>query len=389
MNGLVTLEAGNDLEVSVEGILVRGVPTQAAVLRLAEGRDIDLIRAYAGTCGARPEEGTCREPALQSLNGVVPDCEGVLTIHIHGAYARELAGGGGFAIDYPLDMATACAQHPGATWENSDACEDPYNSSEYLGTWYAESSYAVFRDWDSGCLPYAPDLGDGVPRPLIAEVGRLTYTSAPATPIAGLGTVDGWLDAQDDSRRLACWFDVVCDDGEGNFLPAAVANSRVIAEFGALESSSGYSNAGVILDHHAVPGWCPPGINIHQSQALRRYLLVLANFRDASFDLWWFDGVQFRRLTDPNLVGLCPLSTSRAYRITADLTMPGPGGPATVSAQLHDMAAGGILKASFEVPTNKVSLLLYPGWTSYVPAFHGLGTIRSRARFYRFSWEAI
>jgi len=386
MSGLVQLDPGNDVVVEVETVKVDGKPTQAAVLRLADKQDNDLLRAYAGPCGGRPEEGTCREPAVETVNGVAPDCNGVLNLTIHGGYARELAIGGGFAVDYPIDMNASCAEPDWDGGDSSHACDDPIASSEALTAENLESSYQLQRGWYNAGLPYTADLESGVPHELNAEVGRIASVVAPGTTVSGLGVVDGWLEIRDSSRPTIGQFTVV--SGPYN-VAVDLANTKITADVGVIDPGDVTErvNVGVVLDLHHAPYINPTELEAFNAPP-RRYFLVLANFRDASFELWWFDGTNYRRLTDPELVGLCPLSMGNPHRIQAAMVQSGPAGPVAIEAQLTDLVVGGPPRAAFSVVTDK------PSWLRYAPEYGvhgkvGVGTRRSRARIYRFQWEAV
>ena len=157
--GVVTLKAGTDLVIASEIIPIRvhsgdtPLPMPAIVFSLKPAAGRNVYADYAGTCGARPESGTCAGTPLQTINGVGPDCNGDLKIHFMGVATlpvveRGVDGlghptlnyRGGQALDVPNGLATACFD-PAAIDPNrvaSDLC--------------SQASH--------GSLPHADPLGD-------------------------------------------------------------------------------------------------------------------------------------------------------------------------------------------------------------------------------------
>lgn len=93
---------------------IEGVSREVIVVRLEDPPgtppERGVLARLAGPCGGRPESGGCGPPApLESVAGVAPDCDGVLTLEFRGcADAAPYLGGGGLALDCGQPLATAC-----------------------------------------------------------------------------------------------------------------------------------------------------------------------------------------------------------------------------------------------------------------------------------------
>lgn len=100
LTGIVTLKAGNDIEIVKE---CRQIPVHAIsgscddeieefrdviVIRLKNSQpeaDRNVLDLYKGPCGGRPESRTCNDPQpIETINGIGPDCCGNVTIRLKG-----------------------------------------------------------------------------------------------------------------------------------------------------------------------------------------------------------------------------------------------------------------------------------------------------------------
>ncbi len=112
LQGLVALKAGKDVEIGIEPrrVQLNGVTrtVQAVVFQLKSQVNRNVYAAYLGPCLARPESGNCPKTPLESINGVEPDCDGVLEIEFRGIKATPYAGGGGVLLEPSLSFADAC-----------------------------------------------------------------------------------------------------------------------------------------------------------------------------------------------------------------------------------------------------------------------------------------
>lgn len=72
---IVSLFAGNDIEIVRAPREINGVTQDAIVIRLT-GNPQEVHPRYVGPCGGRPDSRTCLLPALEGLGGAVPDAMG-------------------------------------------------------------------------------------------------------------------------------------------------------------------------------------------------------------------------------------------------------------------------------------------------------------------------
>lgn len=122
LQGVVNLTAVAPLELSKETRVIDGVEyDNVVVLRLVEEtRDIEtnvaqsVFSRFAGPCGRRVGSRTCVDPQpVETINGVSPDCDGVLTIEFEGcATVGRNTEDCGVVIDCNLGL--------------SDSCDPPY-----------------------------------------------------------------------------------------------------------------------------------------------------------------------------------------------------------------------------------------------------------------------
>jgi hypothetical protein len=112
LTGVIQLLGATDLEVvqDTREIPINGTPVivDAIIIRLVDSLNRNVFSLYTGPCGGRPESDSCNKPAVESINGVVPDCDGNLTINFQGVNVYDYLNGGGQALDLPLGMAEVC-----------------------------------------------------------------------------------------------------------------------------------------------------------------------------------------------------------------------------------------------------------------------------------------
>lgn len=143
LTGVITLRTTPPLIVESQARVISGTLRDCIVIRLEEVtetisvaseeiarvlgvRDVPALRQFAGPCADRPESGNCGDPQpIEFVNGVRPDCDGVLTIEFQGcAEVTHITSGCGIAVDCGFGLSDACftAQIPNAdgTLPNSD-----------------------------------------------------------------------------------------------------------------------------------------------------------------------------------------------------------------------------------------------------------------------------
>jgi hypothetical protein len=152
------LVAGNDVRVSSEKRSINGVEVQAVVVGLAIRQNADdsldsgasadeVLAAYAGKCGRRPESRTCTSPEpIERINGVGPDCCGRVFIELRGCGdILQFDDRCGVAIACDLKASEACPSvtklpdslgrlpgEPVTDCEDTDIATSPTSTQEKL-----------------------------------------------------------------------------------------------------------------------------------------------------------------------------------------------------------------------------------------------------------------
>lgn len=113
LTGLIRLRALAPLEIAVEEHEIETVLRDCIVFRLvdAAGATTSVFEAFAGPCSGRLESHSCGDPQpIEFLNGVGPDCAGVITLALGGC-ADVIPGdeAGLVALTCNLQLADACA----------------------------------------------------------------------------------------------------------------------------------------------------------------------------------------------------------------------------------------------------------------------------------------
>lgn len=108
LEGLVKLTANSPVTCTLEEATVNDEVVQALVFRLAgEVSGVNALEYFLGPCGQRPESNTCRKPAVQTINGVSPDCDGNIAIVCPGPDLTYISfrdcGGGDIVSSLGLD----------------------------------------------------------------------------------------------------------------------------------------------------------------------------------------------------------------------------------------------------------------------------------------------
>ena len=126
LSGVVNLVTNTPVTASYETVqLVDGTDVKAIVLSLDQ-TDASLsynpLQFFVSLCGQRPESGTCPKPAIQSINGIKPDCQGNLTIAFENIPVNMFkdCGGMDLVIDYGLNA--ACTGSPPLPQFYTDNC---------------------------------------------------------------------------------------------------------------------------------------------------------------------------------------------------------------------------------------------------------------------------
>jgi hypothetical protein len=111
LTGLVNIRAGNDIKIVKDQRMIQGEIRDALVLSLDTANSAsNLLDRYRGPCSGRPESKTCSKPAIESINGVRPDCNGNIELELTTTCVDvgDDVGGGGQVVDYCFGLGEAC-----------------------------------------------------------------------------------------------------------------------------------------------------------------------------------------------------------------------------------------------------------------------------------------
>lgn len=118
LSGLVKLTAVPPLQLVKETRVINGVEyPNVVVFRLVEETQVvgatneSVLAVFAGSCGKRTGSKTCTDPQpVQFINGVAPDCDGVLTIDFQGcAVVGKNTKDCGVILDCSLGLSASCS----------------------------------------------------------------------------------------------------------------------------------------------------------------------------------------------------------------------------------------------------------------------------------------
>ncbi len=180
LTGVIRLNSSTPDQLVIEKRIesIDGVNREAIVFRLNEaesGRDI--YSKFLGPCGGVPESDACRSPIIRSINGVTPDCDGVITIHLKEtveagvgqpdlvlSYANTTetgteppAGTDGHTVnlDYIRGLSTTCLESHEETASDTDSsCDNPCTTCTPTGT-PPEEATDILYTWHTG-IRYEP-----------------------------------------------------------------------------------------------------------------------------------------------------------------------------------------------------------------------------------------
>jgi hypothetical protein len=119
LQGVVNLTAVRPLQLVKEARVIDGVEyDNVIVFRLVEpttdiataGTTESVFSKFAGPCGKRTGSKSCPDPQpVQSINGITPDCDGVITFEFQGcATVGRNTQDCGVVIDCNLGLSTSC-----------------------------------------------------------------------------------------------------------------------------------------------------------------------------------------------------------------------------------------------------------------------------------------
>lgn len=327
LTGVVRLRAVAPLELAAEDHEIEGVVRRCIVFRLVDAEETSgfappaeaaaLLRTatapalarFAGPCGGRPESQSCGDPQpIEFLNGVGPDCDGVLTIELAGCAAPiSVAAPGTAVLSCALGLADACAPKP-----------LPDDEGRLPGDYGGRPSYAPIPDDalvsasgavdPSDCLVdfAAGDTGG-------SEVGFGLWEVVPDPELSIGGGAFLYATNTAASRNVA----VLACGGDGCLDRAVTARCRLRA-----------GPTGAKRNASAIACWQPA----LGSTTQHVYYAATADYDTQRLLLQFFDGVQFQLLG----AALVPwIRLDRDYLIELSAQEAG-GGPPTLTAVVTD-----------------------------------------------------
>lgn len=111
LQGLVKVTAEAPVVCTLEEATVDNETVQALVFRLVgEISGANALQYFLGPCGQRPESNTCRKPAVETINGIYPDCDGNISVvcTFPGIEIFNFENCGGADLVTSLGLAEAC-----------------------------------------------------------------------------------------------------------------------------------------------------------------------------------------------------------------------------------------------------------------------------------------
>jgi hypothetical protein len=366
LSGVVALRADPPLQITAEEREVDGVVRLCAVVSLAnETREVGgtpTLEKFAGPCAGRPESRTCGDPQpVEFVNGVGPDCDGVLTLRFAGCAAAARVGGCGVALDCGLGLAEAC---PPPRWPDADGRlpgeYDAPTPDEPAGA--AAGSASASDSFLAGALPYLECFTGGTAANFVEAAGVWGFADddSPAGECAGSASAaeagDSYATASAASRAVSVWsgFDV------------SAAYRRVTTELKMLDGGVGArSNGGVVLNYKPHPD--------HPDRSV--YHFAELDYDAQELRISRFTGTDFARLASVAAVGV---ARDAWYRVTASATTTSSG-HTTLTARVES-----VTDASVDSTVSTTT-------TGYSPAtgLLGLGADRALTRFSYFKVENL
>lgn len=175
LSGLVQLRAGPDLRLRSDDVSLEGRTYRAVFVGLASAAGRNVLEVYRGPCEPRPETQNCPRPPVESVSGVVPDCDGNLTIRWEGLTATDIPGG--ILLDAGTGLASACQANklPDSSgrlpYQTQDDCATPTTGEPVADPVFIQEPQSLtvsesLAGFDCGELPFRTDLidptGDGM-----------------------------------------------------------------------------------------------------------------------------------------------------------------------------------------------------------------------------------
>lgn len=345
LSGLVNLVAVPPLYLkreprTIDGELQQNVIvfylSQTADEFVQVGTTESVFSQFAGPCGQRVGSKTCPDPQpLQTINGVEPDCEGVLTLDFLGcAVVGRNVSDCGIVLDCNLGLQDSCApgylpnletgalpiEHPPViitpvvtpdppippdvsisdppvlvlslpycdTFSNSDTSAFPHGFSAVAGTamGYAPGISSPFESFCcDGPPPSDPESEYGCHDVSISFGGDLILNPDPPPLPYSFGGISSRAFSQ---TNIALWTLDVQTLYRTFSTDIAVLDPAIVQVVGAPAAA----NAGIVINYKL------------NNQGLPTYVLAQIDFRTNLFGIYYFNGVNLVALSTSPLVGV-------------------------------------------------------------------------------------
>ncbi|TXH13214.1 MAG: hypothetical protein E6R03_11725 [Hyphomicrobiaceae bacterium] len=400
LTGLVGLQGQNDVAITTEVINTQNGPELALVFQLAQGAASENVLAkYIGPCGARPESDNCGAPAIEAINGAIPDCNGNIDIkfcHLTTAPLTDCngsasAGVHGVVLDLNVGFNEVCAQNlrPGR-FSGRDLCQPSSSASlsslslsslslsslsslsssssagsiapvpsplPYLQTFdggLGQLDDFIPKDgiWTTGEAdsPLEPDSAAGLPLLMVLSSGSLSSAALPPDVSEFNAPPNISYFANDISRRNVSICTLPWDNGVGKVISTDV-----------WFATNPDGNGGIVLNWQRVE----PG-NV---TAFEQYFYASLDRRENALRLQFFNGNSWQELGRTTLAA--PISKYSWYRLKATTQQVSPVAVA-ITVQASGVSNPAWPSVSLTASTNQ----FLPG-----DGLPGLGTVRSDAGF--------
>jgi hypothetical protein len=207
LQDVVTVAAQPPVTATAETVIVDGEEVNAIVFRLeGELQTFNPLEFYQGPCGQRPESGTCPKPAIETINGISPDCAGNINIVFDGFDAYPYLNCGGVDVISNTGLAEACDS---GALKSRRVVQDKCYPSQSLAdgddpTWdpplppttppiIISSESLPDEGWPETCatLPACRDFGAGSADDFVTKTGLFVFVARNAPGVCGADDVPG------------------------------------------------------------------------------------------------------------------------------------------------------------------------------------------------------
>lgn len=341
LTGIVNITATAPLQIVKESRVIGGVEyDNVAVIRLSQDTaNIDstvsaasVFSRYIGPCGSRVNSKSCNNPQpILSINGVSPDCDGVLTLTFNGcATVGKVSPDNGVVLDCDKGLSTTCkgpylpALSDGSLPSESDAVEIPPPVPPEPPIFEDVSISEVLVT--SLTLPYCDTFDTGTAVGFVALYDSLfgfIADDSPAEDFCCVGpeysTSDCCQDSQSgnsQSESAVVVFDV--DSSYGTVATAAQARNNVSVFISDVQTLyrryttdvkifagqvGSKKNAGILVNYRT-----------NEDTDLAEYWTAHLNLDNGVFGLYFFNGISLVLLGTSTVV--TNLRTGDWYRLT-------------------------------------------------------------------------